>query len=492
MKRTYLNIPALALAGLITVGGTVGCKKAFDFTGADDNPYIATQPVTRNLLTQAIRSVPSTVNDATGALYAQHLAEVQYTDASRFITVNFSYAGFYQGPLLNLETIIKLNSDPATASSANVLSGGSNANQIAAARILKAFFFFHITNRWGDIPYTEALKQGGNLTPKFDTQQEVYNALFKELKEASAQFDGGATLQGDILFSGNVTRWRQFANSLRLIMALRLSKADAAKGKAEFIEAQTAAGGLVTTSAQNINYAFLSETANQNQWYARYLTRFDYAISKPLLDYMESVADPRIPAFADKPTNGNANYVGMPYGLSNTSGIANNSVSYIATNLRRINSPEFIITAAHVLFTLAEGEKLGWNAAGTADETKAANYYRQAIEQSMRQYGVFTQAAYDDYMTKAEVAYTAADALRKIGYQRWIALYLNGMEAWNEWRRTGFPVLSPGPAPLNNGGQIPRRQGYATAERDLNGSNYQAVVARQGPDELNTRIWIDK
>jgi hypothetical protein len=464
------------------------CTKPSDFGDTNINPYVTTSPVTQNLITGALRSLPGTTNGSTPALYAQHIAEIQYTDESRFLTVNFDYGAFYTGPLLNLNKIIQFNSDPATA--AGTLNGGSNANQIAVARILRAYYFFHMTNRWGDIPYTDALKQGDNLTPKFDKQQDIYTALFKELKEAAAQFDGGKVVQGDIFLSGDVNRWKAFAASIRLIMALRLSKADPAKGKAEFLDAKAA--GPVTTNAGTFKYAHLAETANQSAWYARYLTRFDFAISKPFLDYLQSVNDPRIPAFADKPTNGNANYIGMPYGLAVTSGIPNTSISYIGIALRRQNSAEYILSAAHVLFSLAEGEKLGWNAGNAANDAQATTYYNEGIKVSMEQYGVYTVTAHATYIAQPDVAYTPADAIKKISYQRWVALYLSGVEAWAEWRRTGFPTLSPGPAPYTPDGQIPRRQAYPVQERDLNLTNYNEVIARQGADILATKMWLDK
>jgi hypothetical protein len=485
MKKTIktLKVATWVLA-LMLVGA--GCTKKFD--DANVNPYLTDTPVTSNLLTGALRSVPSVTNSTLGALYAQHISDVQYTDGGRFIDINVAYTDFYRGPLLSFQKIIEFNTNPATA--ATVLDGGSNANQIAVARIMRAFFFFHITNRWGDIPYSEALKQGENLTPKFDKQADIYADLFKELKEAANQFDGGKAVVGDIFLSGNAARWKLFANSLRLVMALRLSKADPAKGKTEFLDAKNA--GVITTNAATFKYNHLSETANQSAWYDRYLTRFDFAISLPFLTYLKSVNDPRIPVFADKPTNGNADYVGMPYGLANTSGIANNSVSFIGINLRRQNSPEYTLSAAHVLFSLAEGEKLGWNAGNAANDAAAAQYYLDGIKASMEQYGVYNATTYATYIAQPDVAYTPADAVKKISYQRWVALYLNGYEAWNEWRRTGFPTLTPGPAPYTTDGQIPRRQGYTTLERDLNLNNYNAVVASQGPDAVNTKIWIDK
>jgi len=472
----------LSLA-VIACGGVTSCKK---FGDTNVNPYATTTPVTQNLLTGALRSIPNVTNPTLGALYAQHISDVQYTDGGRFIDINVAYTDFYRGPLLALQKIIEFNTDPATAPT--VVDGGSNANQIAVARILKAYYFFHITNRWGDVPYSEALLQGANLTPKFDKQQDIYNDLFKELKEAANQFDGGKAVVGDILLNGDANKWKLFANSLRLIMALRLSKADPAKGKAEFLDAKNA--GVITTNANNVQYKHLAETANQSAWYARYLTRFDFAISKPFLDYLQSVNDPRIPVYADKPQDGNANYVGMPYGLPVTTGIPNNSVSFIGSNLRKQDSPENVLVASHVLFSLAEGEKLGWNAANTPNDATAEQYYLDGIKASLEQYGV--GAGYAAFVAQPEIAYTPADAIKKISYQRWVGLYLNGYEAWNEWRRTGFPTLDPGPDPLSIDGQIPRRQGYTTLERDLNLANYQAVIASQGPDAVNTRIWIDK
>lgn len=485
MQYNILN--KYTAGALIAISMLGACTKK-DFGLTNTNPYITSTPVAQNLLTGALRSLPGVTNSDVGARYAQQISDVQYTDGSRFLDFSFSYADFYRGPLLNLTKIIQLNTDPATAP--GVIANGSNANQLAVARILKAFYFFHITNRWGDVPYTDALKQGENLVPKFDKQQAIYTDLFKELKEAVAQFDGGAAVTGDFFLNGNVARWKSFANSVRLIMALRVSKADPVLGKAQFLEAK--AGGVAMTDATSFKYLHLSETANQNAWYDRYLTRTDFAISVPFLSYLQSVNDPRIPIFADKPTDGNANYKGMPFGLAVTSGIANNSVSYIGSSLRKQNSTEVIVSSAHVLFTLAEGEKLGWNAAGTPNEAQAALYYNDGIKVSMEQFTVYTPAVYSAYIAQPAVAYDAVNAVKKISEQRWVALYLNGYEAWNEWRRTGFPVLSPGPAPLSVDGQIPRRQAYTTSERDLNLANYTSVVASQGPDLANTRIWIDK
>lgn len=464
-----------------------GCNKLEDFGDLNVNPYATTTPVTQNLLTGVLRNLPGTVNSDIGALYAQHVSDVQYTDGGRFLDRNFSYAGLYQGPLMSLQMIIDINSNPETAPTA--VTGGSNANQIAVARILKAYFFWHITNRWGDVPYFDALKRGENLTPKFDKQEDIIADLFKELKEAENQFDGGVPVVGDIFLEGDAERWKLFSSSLRLLMALRLSKADPAWGKTEFLDA--VASGVIMDESESFYYQHLAETANQNAWYGRYLTRFDYAVSEPFLDVLQDLDDPRIPAIADLPLNGNSNYVGMPYGLISTSGIPNNSVSFVGSGLREQDSPAPIIIASQVLLALAEGEARGWNASGTPDHAAAEDYYLQGIEESMKMFGVYNTGDFNSYVAQPEVAYTAADAIEKISIQRWIALYLNGYEAWAEWRRTGYPELDPGPAPLSIDQQIPRRQAYTTSERDLNLENYNAVVSDQGPDEVNTRTYLD-
>ncbi|MDZ7900551.1 MAG: SusD/RagB family nutrient-binding outer membrane lipoprotein [Arcicella sp.] len=136
--------------------------------------------------------------DITPALYTQQFGDVTYIEESRYKTINFNYNGFYAGPLNAYQNIIDLNTNPDTKTAA--AANGSNNNQIALARIAKAYTYLWITDRWGDVPYSEALK-GRLISPPFDSQQAIYTDLFKELKEAQAQFDGGKAVVGDILLS---------------------------------------------------------------------------------------------------------------------------------------------------------------------------------------------------------------------------------------------------------------------------------------------------
>jgi hypothetical protein len=273
---------------------------------------------------------------------------------------------------MNLQFIIQQNTDAATKS--NSAATGSNANQIATARILKAYFFQFLTDRWGDISYSEALKASGNFSPKFDKQQDIYNDLFKEWKEAAAQFDASKTVQGDILLSGNVARWKKFAASLRAIAALRLSKVDPAKGKTEF--AAAVADGLLASNADNVKYTYLAEANNEHPLYNNYITtnRKDFAVSSTFVDYLTKVSAPRLSAIADKNIQGA--YKGVPYGVFAPTWKAQD-VSLAATSMRQQNSSVNVLTYTQVLFAQAEAAQLGWISGST--ET----FYEASIKASM-------------------------------------------------------------------------------------------------------------
>jgi hypothetical protein len=492
MKKIIIKfiISSIAISGLLW-----SCNPD-KLTDINYSPNVPSDPQTALLMTNALRGISGVVNSQTPRLYTQQISETFYTQASRYFDQIFDYSGTYNGALEDLTLIIKLNSDDATKSAASVLGGGSNANQIAAARILKAFYFLNMTDRWGDIPYSEALKGLEDVTPKFDAQQAVYTDIFKELTEAVAQFDAG-TLKGDILFSGDISKWKKFANTIKLVAALHLSKKDPATGKAKFNEALAA--GVISSNSDNITYKYLAESANENNVYNNYVVgkRYDYAISNVMVNKLNSLTDPRLAVYAT-PTNAGT-YVGMPYGLVNGSGYSAGTVdnlptsagniSLIGSKFRQQNSAVAIYTYANILFCIAEAYKLGWIGAGP-DDVNAAAKYLAGIQASMSEHGVTPAAS---YYTQTDVAYDPVNAIEKIMTQKWIASYAGyGYEAWTDWRRTGFPALTPTPNALNNPKVIPRRQCYTTSEKDLNLDNYNAVVASQGPDKLDTRVWWDK
>ena len=466
---------------------TLACN---DFGDLNVNPNSALYPNTASLMTGAQRTV-GTMNSQVGpggfniapALYVQQFSDVTYIEDSRYKTINFSYNGLYAGPLVNLQQIIDQNTSEATRGLA--ASYGSNGNQIAIARILKAYVYQYITDRWGDVPYTQALKGDQNFSPVFDKQQDIYTDLFKEWKEAATQFDGGRAVSGDIMLASSATRWKKLAASFRLIAALRLSKVDPAKGKTEFNAAL--ADGVLASNADNVQYKYLADANNENPLYTNYVrsNRKDFALSSTFVNYLKQINDPRLAAFAAKNLKGE--YVGAPYGVFPAPGKAQD-YSLAGSVVSAQTAPVNIMTYAQVLFAQAEAVNLGW----ITGDAKAL--YESAIKASMQQWlgSAYTDAAFAAYVAQPDVAYTSDKAIALIGNQRWIALFNQGTEAWNEWRRTGYPVLKPAPTTLNGGTDIPRRLAYPTTETTLNAKNYADVTTRQGKDDQYTRVWWDK
>ncbi len=471
---------------------TAACN---DFGDMNVNPNSALSPNTASLLTGAERVVgvmssqvgPGSYN-MTPALYVQQFSDVTYIEDSRYKTINFSYNSLYgggtdAGPLVNLQQIIDQNT--SESSRGLVASYGSNGNQIAIARILKAYIFQFITDRWGDVPYSQALKGSANFSPAFDTQQSIYTDLFKEWKAAAAQFDGGKAASGDIILGSNATRWKKFAASLRLLAALRLSKVDPTTGKTEFNAAL--ADGVLASNSDNVSYTFLADANNENPLYTNYTrsNRKDFALSNTFVNYLNKVRDPRLPVFAAPNLKGE--YVGAPYAVFPAPGKAQDW-SLAGSAISSQTSPAYLMTYAQVLFAQAEAAQLGW----TSGDAKSL--YEAAIKASMQQWlgSSYTDAAYTTYIAQSDVAFTSANALERIGTQRWIAQFNQGTESWNSWRRTGYPTLTPAASPLNGGTGIPRRLAYPVTETTLNATNYAAVIARQGKDDQYTRVWWDK
>ncbi len=455
------------IAGLIVTG--VGCTRKIDeFGNINLNPGIVAEANTAALLTNAISAMGAEAWQVNPGLYAQLYSETQYTEASRYTRNAPDFGGYYSGVGYDLVNIIKINSNPETAAKAAV--NGSNANQIATARIVKAWYFLRATDQWGDIPYSQALNFEGQIP--YDKQQDIYTDLFKELKQAAAQFDGGAPVKGDILLDGDIAHWKKFANSLRMIMALRLSSVDAAKGKTEFLDAMNSTGGYLTTNADDIMLAYPGGNYS-SVFYSYYniTLRSDYAISETVTNFMNPTGDRRINAW------GSSN-VGFRYGLDRNDAIAFSSANpnwarIMHPSIRTATQPMPIITSSQITLARAEAAQRGWTA------ENAANLYRTGIELNWRQWGVYDAVAFTAYMLHPNVALTPGTELAKIIRQRWLAAFPDGLEAWNIVRSTGLPALTPAPGTVAPAGTtliIPIRMGISQNHFDLNNANTNAVA----------------
>lgn len=494
----YSIMRKLSLTSLIAVLVLfVGC----DFGDVNEDPNNPAQPRTDLLLSEAQKDVGSRVGAVTGTLYSQYFAETQYTEASRYSTTNFNWSGWYAGPLNDLQTIIDLNSNPQTQDASYVLAGGSNVNQLWVAKTLKTYFFQMITDRWGAVPYHQALQGEEELTPSYNSQEEIYGHMLATLDTAASRLttnEAGPT--GDYIFEGNVMQWKRFANTLRMRLALRVADVAPNMAQNHFMDAYNNNGGPLQSAAM---YPFLADPNSENPWYSRFETRRDYAISNTMSDTMKALNDYRLLAFANPASaydNENdtlefSDINPMPYGVSSDSAGSLNQaqVSLIGDAMRGQGTDLPIISMAELHFLLAEAAARGWGVNGTAQA-----HYQAGIEASWNQwnimdYTIVSSSDLNAYMNQPEVQWNANEWRAKIGYQKWLALFPVGYEAWTEWRRLGHPSLEPAPAAANPSGTIPARMGYPTSEQDLNSQSYNEAVPQilGGPDALNTHVWWD-
>lgn len=472
---------------------TLFCAAAFmsscdtvDFGDTNVNPSGPSAAVTSQLLTQAEKTVSTIGTHLSGILFTQHITEGQYPGESRYATLNYNYNSYYTGPLMNLNRIIELNEDEATRDQAGLY--GDNNNQIAVATILRAYILQFMTDRWGGLPYSEAFQGVQNTKVKFDTQEELYNTMFADVDAAIALINKNALgPKGDVIFSGDMDRWHLFANSLKMTMAIRISHVNPSLAKTKFEEVINS-GVYIDTNAENIEFNYGSDDASDSPWEDRFQTREDYIASEAMVEALRGNLDPRLFKFFDPSRDGttdipnfpgdiDAAYVGAEDGKVN-----GNVPDYsfpTSTIIYDQTYPTPIYTAAQMKLTMAEAALNGWNVGGSTSQ----ELFEEGVEASM-EYWVADETMATDYVSNLGTV-----SIDDIAYEKWVALYLNGPEAWAEWRRLDAPALTP--SEYAGDPRIPVRHAYDAAVGDNNKANYDAIVAAQGADDLHTRLWWD-
>lgn len=415
--------------------------------------------------------------------YMQHWSSTLYTDQDRYLTIEGDFSKIYNGGLRDLEEIIRLNTVPE--SMVDAAMSGSNSNQIAVAKILRAWAFHNLTDIWGDVPYSEALKESENVSPAYDPQEQIYDGIIAELNEAYAMIDlGSDRVKGDLIYAGDMEKWKRFAQSLKLRLGMRLTEVD--PSKAETIVRQALQAGVFTSNAQDAAYTYEGSVPHVSPWFNEFvLTTITFAVTNTMIDRLMALNDPRLPFFAEQAEDLNA-FIGMPYGVNAAiaGSIRNEEVSLPANRIIESTFPSFLQTYEEVLFLKAEAAARGWLM------EDPAVLYRSAVSASLAHWGV-SGSAIEAYLSQPEIAYDETNFRKSIGDQKWLALYLQGMESWAEWRRLDYPELIRAPDAAS-GREIPRRKGYPITEISLNLESYTAAVSRQGPDEMSTRVWWDK
>ena len=479
MMRNKIASAAL-LVGL--VWAVTACD---NLTEINEDPNAPTDVGPQFLLPQAIQA---SVQQAFGtgqmlqhfSIWSQHFVQLQYPDEElgevRSSRMEAYWNGYFIGPLKDIQTVIDKG----------VETGSPNAE--AVGRIWKAWIYHLVTDLWGDAPYSEALDVE-NFTPAYDTQQAIYTAMLSELTAGAALLAVGGTGfgAGDLIYGNDFAAWRLFANSLRMRLAMRLSGVDAATAQAEFVAAFNAGG--FTSNADNALLQYPGPPY-ENPFYENYLVRDDNGVSATMIDTLLSLNDPRLALYAELATEddvfrGHQNgRIDLPVGQS---------LAWFSRigNFWRADgqtTPTAIMTYSEVLFLQAEAAAMGWIAGDPAA------LYTAAIQANMDQYdaqGVGpSDAEIATYLAQPAVAYTGMDDLY---LQKWIALYMNGAEAWAHVRRTGVPALLPGADFTLS--RLPVRFSYPDSEESLNNANLAAASTRQGCSTIKCflveRVWWD-
>ncbi len=350
-----------------------------------------------------------------------------------------------------------------------------------------------MTDTWGDIPYSEALQAEKIKSPKYDSQEDIYKGLMNDLNNALSLIDVAASgPNGDVVYNGDMTLWKKFGNSLKMRLALRTADKDAAASQAAFEAANT--DGAFTSNSDNALLQYGTYPSGNPIYYNRYISgRNDYCASNIFLDStLTPLNDPRRECFF-APASATGLWTGEVYGLSEANGAQtpNSRISQRSALTLSATLPGIYLDYAQVEFMLAEAVERGWNVGGTAQD-----HYNNGVTASIDFWTGLNGTTGDAaaYLAQPDVNYTTApgDWKQKIGVQKWIALFDQGVQGWVEWRRLGFTKLQLPADGVLDGTGIPRRMKYPVLEQTLNSANYNAAVAAQGADEQDTRMWWDK
>ncbi|MBL0744432.1 SusD/RagB family nutrient-binding outer membrane lipoprotein [Chryseolinea lacunae] len=417
----------------------------------------------------------------------------------------------------------------------------ARVNINSVSRIMKVYIFSRLTDLYGDIPYFNAAKgyYTGTYAPEYDSQEAIYNDFFKELDEATKAIDATKDkVTSDYYFEGDLAKWKKFGNSLRLRLALRLTKRDEGKAKTE---AEAAiAGGVMTSTADMatmkhtkvswnggtfggnaVSYVFMNQALDAEKSLFRICTTF--------VDHLVSTGDPRLRLLAGsylegakRPNDitdqvlakvGSYHAMALPpsyftYEANQLGGAVEVTVAGAPVQVTReyqslqpsrwiseIEAPYIMMSYAEVELWLAEAAFRTWNTGATA-----AQHYANALEAGVKEMTVYgapevAQNVISDFV--ADNALTAGQELKQINTALWVEFALNGQEAYANWRRSGFPALvypNRDPGVNESNGQIPRRMQYPQEEFDYNTANVRAAVALlpAGKDDWTSPVWWDK
>lgn len=473
MKKLLIIIPILILS-------MTACKKDLSYLNVNTKlpsivpSYTLFSNGQRNLVD--LLATPN-VNTNIFQLITQQWTEVTYVDESNYdlgtrgISDNW-WRVLYKNVLINFEASRK-------AIPTDVTDIIQQKNELAMLDIMEVLTWSMLVNTYGNIPYKEALNPV-NLFPKYEDAKIVYYDLLSRLDADIANLNvagAGFASNQELIYGGDLNKWVLFANSLKLRLGLIIADSDAAKAKTTI---EAAAPNVFKSNADNASFTYYTTTPNTNPVWVNLVQsgRNDYVPTKTIVGIMNANNDPRRP-FYFTPLNGS--YVGGTVG----SGNAFTSNSHPSDKVEMADAPYLILSYAEVEFALAEAVERGFSVGGTA-----AMHYTNGVQASLDYQGVAAADA-AAYLAKPSVAYATATGSykQKIGIQKYLALYMDGFDAWTEQRRLDYPVLVAPPTATSG---YPVRFSYPVNEQNLNSVNWSSASTAIGGDKVETKLFWDK
>lgn len=474
---------------------TAGCKKILDI---NDNPNASNQ-VTKDMLlagslVTTTRMETTTINEL-GSFWAGYWGKAY--DVSGTAT---GASGTTIDLIINYSIIDNFETDIWEKSYSTIYnytlleqqSQGNAPFYAGIAKIVKGLHFLQLVDHYNNVPFSSA-SNPANTQPAYDKGEEVYAAAVNLISAGILDIKSatGTVIPGnsDIFFKGDAASWIRFGNTIKLRALLRQSQLSAKSSyiNEELLKIKAEGSGFITADVL-ANPGFTTQADNQqNPFYTLYFRNSQGVVStlfnaiRPtrfLLSQYDAVNDPRKTLIYAEANNGGG-YKGVILG-QNTNDVTQNATATSAFRgpgagvIKTATSGSVIFSLAESLFLQAEAAQRGWI------EGPAKTYYENGIKASFNYTGV-PATAFTAYNTQAGVAFDDASAgnkMERIISQKWLALNsVNGAEAWNDFRRLGFPAGMPGSVAASASGTVyPKRLRYPASEVSTNG----VEVSKQG------------
>lgn len=481
MKKIYIS-------ALIIIAAATGCKKFGDFQKDPNKPTTATPDL---LLTTVAQTAFKSVS-LSAALSTRQMVFTNSADNNQYYGWNRAEFSGYG----DLRQVIKME---------NEANRSGKKEYLPLIKFFKAYYFYQLTLTFGDIPYSEALKGDNNVVnPVYDKQEDVLLGILNELKDANALIVNGITpVQGDIIYNGNMDKWKRLINSfsLRVLMSLSLkennAKLEVKKRFAEIVN-NPVQYPLMTSNDDNGQLKFYDLQGNRYTTFNSNDLQTAYYMEETFIDRLKTLKDPRLFTFAEKAPKFSTlpatdfNAYGGVKGSAQVSENNNRVVAGEASKIKAryfndpVNEPSVAIGYPELQFILSEAVVRNWIPGD------AAAYYQKGIQASMLFYKI-DQNSINTYVASNPLP--ATNQIETILTQKHLATFLNsGWQAFYEQRRTGFPAFDVSGAGMLNNKRIPKRWMYPNSELQYNQKNVSDAIARQYPegDNINGVMWMLK